>query len=70
MGAVCAVAGVSSQVVGAKDCHQSKLRSHGSLYERDVPIIGYGSDFDGFEFRENRDIGRYVFQRLGLHNAP
>jgi len=43
-----------------------KLRSHGSLHEREVPIIGYGGDFDGFEFIENRDTGRYVFQRLGL----
>lgn len=43
-----------------------RLRSHGSLHERNVPIIGYGGNFDGFEFRENRDVGRYVFRRLGL----
>ena len=42
------------------------LRSHGSLYEREVPIIGYGASFKGFEFRENRGVGRYVFKRLGL----
>jgi phosphonoacetate hydrolase len=42
------------------------LRSHGSLYERDVPIIGYGADFEASEFMENRDVGRYVFKRLGL----
>jgi phosphonoacetate hydrolase len=42
------------------------LRSHGSLYEREVPIIGYGADFRGFDFQENRDVGRYVFNRLGL----
>ncbi len=41
-----------------------RLRSHGSLYEERVPIIGFGGDFDGFEFRENRDLGRYVFQRV------
>jgi phosphonoacetate hydrolase len=40
------------------------LRSHGSLYEDQVPIIGWGGDFDGFEFKENRDVGRYVFERV------
>ena len=40
------------------------LRSHGSVHERDVPIVGYNGDFDGFEFRENRDAGRYVFERV------
>jgi len=40
------------------------LRSHGSLYEQQVPIIGYGSGFEGFEFHENRDLGRYVFERV------
>ena len=40
------------------------LRSHGSAHEREVPIIGYGGDFGGFEFRENRDLGRYVSQRV------
>ena len=39
------------------------LRSHGSAHERRVPIIGYNGDFDGFTFEENRDIGRYVFER-------
>ncbi len=39
------------------------LRSHASAYEQDVPIIGYNGDFDGFEFSENRDLGRYVFER-------
>lgn len=41
-----------------------QLRSHGSLHEERVPIIGFGGDFDGFEFQENRDLGRYVFQRV------
>ncbi len=40
------------------------LRSHGSVHERDIPIVGYNGDFDGFEFRENRDVGRYVFERI------
>ena len=40
------------------------LRSHGSAHETSVPIIGYGGDFGGFEFRENRDLGRYVSQRV------
>jgi hypothetical protein len=40
------------------------LRSHGSLYEERVPIIGYGKAFDGFEFRENKDLGRFVFERV------
>lgn len=40
------------------------LRSHGSTHERQVPIIGYGGDFGGFEFRENRDLGRYVSERV------
>ena len=40
------------------------LRSHGSSHETRVPIIGYGGDFGGFEFRENRDLGRYVSQRV------
>ena len=40
------------------------LRSHGSLHEQRVPIIGYGGAFDGFSFLENRDLGRYVFDRV------
>ncbi len=40
------------------------LRSHGSVHERDIPIVGYNGDFEGFEFRENRDAGRYVFERV------
>ena len=40
------------------------LRSHGSIHETAVPIIGYGGDFGGFEFRENRDLGRYVSQHV------
>ena len=47
------------------------LRSHGSLYEDRVPIIAYGNSFEGFEFRENRDLGRFVFERvLGETPAP
>lgn len=40
------------------------LRSHGSLHEDRVPIIGCGGSFHGFEFRENKDLGRYVFDRV------
>ena len=40
------------------------LRSHGSLYEERVPIIGFGGNFDGFQFKENKDLGRYVFERV------
>lgn len=40
------------------------LRSHASAHEQAIPIIGANGDFDGFEFRENRDIGRYVFERV------
>ena len=45
------------------------LRSHGSLHEERVPIIGYGGDFDGFEFKENKDLGRFVFERV-LASSP
>ena len=40
------------------------LRSHGSLHEVAVPIIGSGSSFNGFQFNENIDLGRYVFQQI------
>ena len=40
------------------------LRSHGSLHEDRVPIIGYGGDFEGFDFQENRDVGRYVMEQV------
>jgi phosphonoacetate hydrolase len=40
------------------------LRSHGSLYEEKVPVIGWGGNFGGFDFLENKDLGRYVFERV------
>jgi len=40
------------------------LRSHGSLHEERVPVIGYGGTFDKTQFRENIDLGRYVFQHV------
>lgn len=40
------------------------LRSHGSTTEQDVPIFGCNGDFQDFSFRENRDLGRYVFERV------
>ncbi len=46
------------------------LRSHGSTTEQDIPIIGYNGSFDGFSFKENRDLGRYIFERvLGQSSA-
>ena len=41
-----------------------RLRSHGSWHETTVPLLGYNGDFDGFTFEENRDLGRYVFERV------
>ncbi len=38
--------------------------SYTSAHEQRVPLIGYNGDFDGFEFSENRDMGRYVFERV------
>jgi phosphonoacetate hydrolase len=60
-------------VTGAKDVvfgdpaevsMPARLRSHGSEHERRIPIAGYNGDFDGFTFEENRDVGRYVFERV------
>lgn len=42
----------------------TSLRSHGSLHEDRVPIIAYGSGTKGFDFRENKDLGRFVFERV------
>ncbi|MCY4653475.1 MAG: alkaline phosphatase family protein [Dehalococcoidia bacterium] len=66
------VTGDSETVFGPKELSDSwndtgagsGLRSHASAHEQDVPIIGYNGDFDGFEFSENRDLGRYVFERV------
>ncbi|MFQ5873214.1 MAG: alkaline phosphatase family protein [Dehalococcoidia bacterium] len=40
------------------------LRSHASIHERRVPLMGFNGDFDSFSFQENRDMGRYVFERI------
>ena len=40
------------------------LRSHGSRHECRVPLIGYNGDFRDFSFEENRDMGRFVFERV------
>jgi phosphonoacetate hydrolase len=40
------------------------LRSHGSLHEQRVPIIGYGGKFQGFLFEHNKDIGRFVMEKI------
>ena len=41
-----------------------RLRSHGSAHEQSIPLIGCNGDFEGFSFEENKDIGRYVFERV------
>ena len=41
-----------------------RLRTHGSMHETNVPILGYNGDFDGFDFEENRDVGRFVLERV------
>ena len=40
------------------------LRSHGSAYETAVPIIGCGPGLDPARFRENLDVGRYIFEEV------
>ena len=40
-----------------------RLRSHGSRHELRVPLIGYKGAFGDFVFEENRDVGRYLFER-------
>ena len=39
------------------------LRTHGSPHEVSIPLIGYNGDFSNFSFEENRDIGRYIFDK-------
>ena len=66
------VTGDSETVFGPKELSDtwnetgagSGLRSHASAHEQDVPIIGYNGDFEGFRFAENRDLGRYIFERV------
>jgi len=40
------------------------LRSHASTHEQNIPIIGYNGDFSNFRFGENRDVGRFIFERI------
>ena len=43
------------------------LRSHGSAHESAVPIIGCGPGLDhraAARFRENLDVGRYIFEEV------
>ena len=42
----------------------SRLRSHASSHETPVPILGHNGDFRDFTFNENRDVGRYIFERV------
>jgi len=60
------VTGVKDVVFGdtSQASLPNNLRSHGSYYELDIPIIGYNGDFDGFVFQNNYDVGRYVFERV------
>ena len=60
------VTGEADVVFGDPDEAQipPRLRSHASAHEQDIPLLGYNGDFDGFEFRENRDLGRYVFEKV------
>lgn len=41
-----------------------RLRSHASVHEQAIPLLGYNGDFEGFSFEENRDLGRYVFEKV------
>ena len=43
---------------------QSKDPASGSVAVGPRSPIGYNGDFDGFDFNENRDLGRYVFERV------
>lgn len=52
-----------SRDLGGEGKVPSGLRSHASAHEQDIPLLGYNGDFEGFDFSENRDIGRYVFER-------
>jgi len=45
------------------------LRSHGSEHEQRVPIIGYNVKNMSHEFTENRHMGTYVIDQLGLANG-
>ena len=42
----------------------NKLRSHGSTYELDVPVIVYGPGLDIANFTENRSLGQYVIDHV------
>ena len=42
------------------------LRSHGSEHEQLVPIIGYNMKDKSYTFTENRHMGTYVIDQLGL----
>ena len=47
-----------------------RLRSHASVHERAIPLLGYNGDFDGFRFEQNLDIGRYSFGKVRPEVAP
>lgn len=66
------VTGDSETVFGPKELEGSwddtgagrGLRSHASAHEQAVPLFGCNGDFDNFTFQENKDFGRYVFERV------
>ncbi len=60
------VLGDSSTVFGdpAEVSMPPDLRSHGSAHETTVPIIGCGPGLDPARFRENLDVGRYIFENI------
>ena len=60
------VTGDSQTVFGSPNevALPSGLRSHASTHEQNIPIIGYNGDFSNFQFSENRDVGRFIFERI------
>ena len=42
----------------------NRLRSHGSTYELDVPVIAYGPGLEIANFTENRSLGQYVIDHV------
>jgi len=41
-----------------------RLRSHASVHERTIPLLGHNGDFANFSFDQNLDLGRYVFEKV------
>ena len=43
-----------------------KLRSHGSTYELDTPVIDFGQGIEVAHFTKNRRLGRYVIDHVSI----